>query len=164
MRWARFHLGDGRAQDGIPVLPEDVLHRMTEPTAELRSSTLGDALGICWCLRDVAGVRTVGHGGSANGQFAELLIVPDRDFAVVTLSNSGPDNGLGFNHAVIRFALKHYLGVVERNPGPLPYDEARGSSRRSVPPPTPSCPRIFRPLPSAWCPETRTSTSSAAGA
>ena len=53
LRWARFHLGDGRAEDGIAVLPEELLHQMTEPTAELRSSTLGDALGICWFLRDV---------------------------------------------------------------------------------------------------------------
>ena len=37
------------------------------------------------------GVRTVGHGGSANGQFAELLTAPERYFAVVALSNAGPD-------------------------------------------------------------------------
>ena len=91
LRWARFHLGDGRAEDGARVLPAEVLQRMKEPTVELRGSTLGDAIGICWFLRDVDGVRTVGHGGSANGQFAELLIVPERDFAVVSLSNAGPD-------------------------------------------------------------------------
>ena len=56
----------------------------------LRASALGDAIGLCWFLREVDGVRTVGHGGSANGQFAELLIVPERDFAVVALSNAGP--------------------------------------------------------------------------
>ena len=93
LRWARFHLGDGRAESGARVLPAEVLQRMQEPTVELRGSTLGDAFGICWFLRDVDGVRTVGHGGSANGQFAELLIVPERDFAVVALSNAGPDGG-----------------------------------------------------------------------
>jgi CubicO group peptidase (beta-lactamase class C family) len=125
LRWARFHLGDGRAADGTTVLPEELLHRMRLPTVELRSSTLGDALGICWFLRDVDGVATIGHCGSANGQFAELLIAPGRDFAVVTMSNSGPDNGLGFNQAVVRFALEHYLGVVERDPEPLAYDPRR---------------------------------------
>jgi hypothetical protein len=40
----------------------------------------------------VDGVRTVGHGGSANGQFAELLTAPERYFAVVALSNAGPDS------------------------------------------------------------------------
>jgi hypothetical protein len=39
---------------------------MRESTVALRASTLGDALGIGWFLRDVGGVRTVGHGRSAN--------------------------------------------------------------------------------------------------
>ena len=56
------------------MLPAEVLQQMKEPTVELRGSTLGDAIGIGWFLRDVDGVRTVGHGGAANGQFAELLI------------------------------------------------------------------------------------------
>jgi CubicO group peptidase (beta-lactamase class C family) len=124
LRWARFHLGDGRAESGVRVLPAEVLHRMKEPTVALRGSTLGDALGIGWFLRDVDGVRTVGHGGSANGQFAELLTVPERDFAVVALSNAGP-NGIPFNQAVVRWALQTYLGVTDRDPEPLPYDEAR---------------------------------------
>jgi CubicO group peptidase (beta-lactamase class C family) len=55
LRWARFHLGTG---DG--VLPAEALHRMKEETVALRASTLGDALGICWFLRDVDGVRSSG--------------------------------------------------------------------------------------------------------
>ncbi|MFF4874985.1 serine hydrolase domain-containing protein [Micromonospora sp. NPDC000668] len=125
LRWARFHLGDGRADDGARMLPTEVLERMKAPTVELRGSTLGDAFGICWFLRDVDGVRTIGHGGSANGQFAELLIVPERNFAVVALSNSGPDGGLAVNQAVVRWALEHYLGVVDQDPEPLPFDDAR---------------------------------------
>jgi CubicO group peptidase (beta-lactamase class C family) len=123
LRWARFHLGDGCAESGARVLPTGVLQQMKEPTVALRASTLGDALGICWFLRDVDGVRTVVHGGSANGQFAELLTVPERDFAVVALSNAGPD-GIPFNQAVVRWALQTYLGVTDRDPQPLPYDEA----------------------------------------
>jgi CubicO group peptidase (beta-lactamase class C family) len=124
LRWARFHLGEGLGEDGVRVLPAELLRRMKEPTVELRASTLGDALGICWFLRDVDGVRTVGHGGSANGQFAELLTVPDGDFAVVALSNAGPD-GIPCNQAVVRWALHTYLGVTDRDPQPLRYDEAR---------------------------------------
>ena len=115
LRWARFHLGDGRAESGEQVLPVKMLQQMKEPTVELRGSTLGDAFGICWFLRDIDGVRTVGHGGSAHGQFAELLIVPERNFAVVSLANAGP-NGIPFNQAVVRWALQHYLGVVDRDP------------------------------------------------
>ena len=120
LRWARFHLDTG----GPDVLPAGVLRQMREPTTALRGSSLGDAIGIGWFLRDVGGVRAAGHGGSANGQFADLLLVPERGFAVVTLCNEGPD-GIPFNQAVIRWALQNYLGITDRDPEPLPFDEAR---------------------------------------
>jgi CubicO group peptidase (beta-lactamase class C family) len=123
LRWARFHLADGRTDRGEEVLPAEVLRQMQEPTVELRGSSLGDAIGIAWFLRDVDGVATVGHGGSTNGQFAELLTVPERDFAVVSLSNAGPD-GIPFNQAVVRWTLEHYLGIVDRDSEPIPHDEA----------------------------------------
>ena len=98
--------------------------QMREPTTALRASSLGDAIGLGWFLRDVDGVRTAGHGGSANGQFADLLLVPEHGFAVVALCNQGPD-GIPFNQAVIRWALQNYLGITDRDPEPLPFDEAR---------------------------------------
>jgi len=120
LRWARSHLGSG----GPDVLPAGVLRQMREPTTALRGSSLGDAIGIGWFLRDVGGMRAAGHGGSANGQFVDLLLVPERGFAVVTLCNEGPD-GIPFNQAVIRWALQNYLGITDRDPEPLPFDEAR---------------------------------------
>jgi len=126
LRWARFHLGDGRTPDGTQVLPAETLHQMQVPTAELQSSTLGDAIGIGWFLRDVDGVRTVGHGGSGNGQFADLLMVPERDFAVVVASNASP-GGIPCNQTILRWALEHYLGVVDRDPEPEPYDQVRAA-------------------------------------
>jgi CubicO group peptidase (beta-lactamase class C family) len=124
LRWARFHLGDGRAESGARVLPTNVLHQMKKPTATLRASNLGDAIGIGWFLRDVDGVRTIGHGGSANAQFAELLIVPERNFAVISQSNAGPD-GIPFNQAVVRWALENYLGLIDRDQEPIPFDGTR---------------------------------------
>lgn len=119
LRWSRFQLGDGEG-----LLAPETLARMKRPTVELRGSTLGDAFGICWFLRDVEGVRTVGHGGSGNGQFSELLLVPERGFAVVSLANAGPA-GHQFNQAVVKWVLEHHLGVTEREPEPVPYDERR---------------------------------------
>ena len=127
VRWAKFHLGDGRAATGAQVLPAAVLAQMRQPTAELRGSSLGDALGIGWFLRDIGGVAAVGHDGSANGQFANLLTVPDRGFAVAVLSNAGPDGGLAVNQAIARWALEHYLCLADRDPEPLPYDPARAA-------------------------------------
>ncbi|MGI5241609.1 serine hydrolase domain-containing protein [Dactylosporangium sp. CA-139066] len=126
LRWARFHLGDGGG-----LLPAEALHGMRRATVPLPGSSLGDALGICWFLRDIDGAATIGHGGSSMGQFADLLIVPERGFAVVALSNANP-TGTPCNRAIIRWALEHYLGVVERDPQPEPYDAARAGEVAAV--------------------------------
>ncbi len=136
LRWARFHLGDGRADSGERLLPAELLRRMQAPTIELRGSNLGEAIGICWFLGHIDGVRTVGHGGSTNGQFAELLLVPERGFAGVSLANAGP-GGIPFNQAVVRWTLAKFLGVKEPETEPLPFDAARareivGSYRNDV--------------------------------
>ncbi|MEU9860815.1 serine hydrolase domain-containing protein [Streptomyces sp. NPDC047971] len=124
LAWARFQLGDGRTESGERLLPTGQLHRMRERTVALRGSNLGDGFGICWFLREAGGVRTIEHGGSTNGQFVEVVLVPERGFAVVAMANSGT-GGIPFNRAAVRWALEHYLGVVDEDPEPLPYDEAR---------------------------------------
>ncbi len=112
LRWAWHHLDSAD------------LRVMAEPTVTLRASSLGDAFGICWFVRDVGGVTTIGHGGSGNGQFADLLIVPERDFAVVSLANAGP-GGHPANQAVLEWALSDMLGLREREVTPLADDPAR---------------------------------------
>ena len=119
LTWSRFHLGDGAG-----VLPAETLRSMREQTVELRGSTLGDGFGIGWFLRPIGDVRTIGSAGSGNGQFSELVIAPGRDFALVALANEGPD-GYQFNQAVVRWALEHFLGAVEKDPEPVPYDDGR---------------------------------------
>src|SRR5579872_3407142 len=59
----------------------------------------------------------VGHGGSTNGQRAAFQTVPERDFAVVVLTNSVP-NGAQLHGRMVKWALEHYLGAVEPEPEP----------------------------------------------
>lgn len=120
--WAKFHLG--QAANGDRVLPTSLITQMQQQTVELMGSSLGKAIGIGWFLSDINGVKTVGHGGSGNGQFAELLLVPERKFAVVSLTNAGP-NGVAFNQAVLQWTLQKYLGLVERAPKPIAFDAKR---------------------------------------
>ena len=40
----------------------------------------------------------------------------------LAMSNASP-NGIPFNQAVVHWALETYLGVVEQDPEPVPYDE-----------------------------------------
>ncbi|HVL80098.1 MAG TPA: serine hydrolase domain-containing protein [Actinomycetota bacterium] len=121
--WARFHLGDGRAPDGTRILTEESLKRMQTPTADMRGSALGDHVGISWLIRDVDGVRTVGHGGTMNGQLSAFLMVPERDFAIISMTNSAP-NGSVFNDEVVRWALETALGVKQREPEPVQLADA----------------------------------------
>ena len=118
LAWARFHLGDGTAADGTRVLDEDTLRRMQRPTVECPGNALGDAIGISWLLRDIEGVRVVAHGGDTMGQHSIFEMVPERGFAITSLTNCGP-NGGEFNEQVSRWAFEAYLGIVITDPEPL---------------------------------------------
>jgi CubicO group peptidase (beta-lactamase class C family) len=116
--WARFHLGDGTAPDGTRVLNQTTLERMQRPTADMSGSALGDHVGISWLIRDSNGTRIIGHGGTTNGQHSEFTMVPERRFAVVSLTNCGP-NGAQFNRDLVRWAHQQYLGLIDDEPKPL---------------------------------------------
>lgn len=116
--WARFHLGDGTATDGTRLLSKENLARMQQPTADMKGSAIGDAVGISWLLGEVAGVATVSHGGTTNGQHSDFTLVPERRFGVISMSNCGP-NGPQLNHKVVRWALKRFLGLIDTEPEPI---------------------------------------------
>jgi CubicO group peptidase (beta-lactamase class C family) len=122
--WARFHMGDGKASDGTGILAAPLLHRMQEPTADARGSALGHWVGISWLLRDVEGVRLVGHDGGTNGQLASLLMVPERNWALAILTNGAP-GGSPLIREVQRWALQASLGVVDREPEPVAAETTR---------------------------------------
>lgn len=123
IKWARFHLGDGTAADGTRLLSRELLQAMREPTASMKGSALGDAVGISWLLRDVDGVRIAAHGGTTNGQLSEFVMVPERGFAVISMTNCSPD-GRTFNDRLVRWALERYVGVVDSDPEPVKLDAA----------------------------------------
>jgi CubicO group peptidase (beta-lactamase class C family) len=123
LAWARFHLGDGTARDGTRVLSKELLDLMKQPTVDMRGSALGDYVGISWLLKDVEGTRLVGHGGTTNGQYSAFVMVPERDFAFISMTNCGP-NGSQLNDELEKWALKTCLGLVEPVPEPLSLSDA----------------------------------------
>lgn len=126
VRWARFQLGDGRAESGERIVSAEALQAMRRQTVELRGSSLGDGFGICWFLREIDGVATFAHGGSSVGQFADFIAVPEHDFAIAVTTNAEP-GGTPCNLAIIRWALEHYLGLVDRDPEPVAFDMDRAA-------------------------------------
>jgi len=116
--WARFHLGDGTAPDGTRLLSAESLRRMQQPTVSMPGSAIGDHVGISWLLRDVGGARLVTHGGTTIGQYSEFVMVPERNFAFIAMSNCGP-NGHQLNERLCDWALKEYLDLEEAPPEQL---------------------------------------------
>ena len=123
LAWARFHMGDGTGADGTRVLSEQMLRRMQEPTVECPGNALGDAVGISWMLRSQDGLKVVAHGGDMVGQHSIFEMVPERRFAITSLTNCGP-NGGEFNEEIMRWAFESYLGADMSDPEPMRLDDA----------------------------------------
>lgn len=119
MRYARFHLGDGRAPDGSRLLHPETMALMQSPLAPGGGKI--DAVGMSWMQRSVAGARIVEHGGATNGQQSAFLMVPERQFALTVLTNA--EQGDTLHDEVAAWALAHYLGLEEPAPQALPLDE-----------------------------------------
>jgi hypothetical protein len=120
LRYARFHMGDGTAEDGTRVLSPESLALMQTPAV---SAWVGAHSGIAWFLSEIEGVRIVAHGGGTNGQISTFMFAPDRNFALTILTNA--DRGGELNNEVEKVALKTLLGIAEPEPVPLDWNEAQ---------------------------------------
>jgi CubicO group peptidase (beta-lactamase class C family) len=108
MTYARFHMGDGTAQNGERVLTRQSLELMRTP--QLRKQSTDDDIGIAWHLRRMGDIHTASHGGTLSGHILLLEIVPERNFAIAILTNSNV--GWRLIQDVEREALKSYVGAT----------------------------------------------------
>jgi CubicO group peptidase (beta-lactamase class C family) len=115
LSYAQFHLGDGTASDGARLLQPESLAAMRSPVAPAGNAV--DFVGLSWMLRDIGGIRTVGHTGGTYGHLTALSMVPERSFAVAVLTNGG--RGSELHRDIIALALREYLGVATPEPTPV---------------------------------------------
>jgi CubicO group peptidase (beta-lactamase class C family) len=113
LRWARFHLGDGRAPSGPRLLSTASLREMQSrpgPGGSLVVELTG--MGVTWMQRPTAeGVTVLHHGGSDPGQYSGFLLVPRRRFGLTLLTNA--DGGAVMRDALFTddWALRRFAGV-----------------------------------------------------
>lgn len=111
LRYGRFHMGDGTAEDGTRLLSAESMALMQTPQATMWTD---EAIGLTWFLNVTDGVVRVSHGGSTIGQQAELTLVPQHGLAIGVMTNA--DEGLGVNQDVTKCALREYAGLNVSDP------------------------------------------------
>jgi CubicO group peptidase (beta-lactamase class C family) len=120
LAYARFHLGDGTANDGTLVLsPQSLLAMRSNPgPGGTRVMEIDGACVSWWQRRTAEGVSVFQHGGAWGGQNSDIFIVPDIGFAMTTLTNSttGPKLLAELNYS--GWALSHFAGL--HNPPAVP--------------------------------------------
>ena len=107
LEYAGFHLGDGRGANGTQLLTSSTLDEMKAP--QLRKQGYDEDIGLAWHLRTVGAVRTAAHGGTFSGHILLLELVPEKNFAIAILTNSG--NGWRLIQDVEREGLRAYHGA-----------------------------------------------------
>jgi len=105
LNYARFQLGDGTF-NGKRLLEPESLRRLHTP--QLRYCP-DNSVALTFWVDDSRAARTLSHGGGTVGQTSLLTLVPDRDFSILLVTNSG--NGSQLNQKVTNWALDHYLGI-----------------------------------------------------
>ncbi len=113
LRYARFHLGDGKGVDGKRLLKAATLRRMQKPLATVGWS-LAESVGVTWLLEKIGATAIVKHGGTINGHMSEFVMVPSKKFALTVLTNGQRGHEVG--GVVINWCLAELLGLRRREP------------------------------------------------
>ena len=118
LRYARFHLGDGKAQDGTQLLKPESLADMHSPHVTVWGS---ETWGLTWRVDKIDGTRQVSHGGGTTGQISLLALIPGHDFAIAIFTNA--NRGGILTREISRWALQEYLGLETPAPTPIESSE-----------------------------------------
>ena len=120
LRYARFHLGDGRAADGAPVLQPATLRAMRTDLGPGGTFTFEfDGVGVDWFMRRMAeGVYVAEWDGDWPGQHSGFCFAPEREFAMALLTNATSGPGLRAELFVSDWAFERFAGL--HNPPAVP--------------------------------------------
>jgi CubicO group peptidase (beta-lactamase class C family) len=114
LKYARFHMGDGKSASGKRVLSRRSLEAMRE--AQVYAGGRGD-MAITWFVRYAGKLKAYAHGGATNGQQAYLFFIPEKDFVLAILTNS--DDGGIITAQTFGWALDLYFGIKTNPPKPV---------------------------------------------
>lgn len=114
-RFAQVVMAGGQGPSGSPALPPGAVARLTTghvPVPGLEATGSRYAYGLLAGRR--GGWSTLQHGGSINGFQSQVVMVPERGFAVIVLANRAGSQ----LQAVVERAAQLALGEVPPQPSP----------------------------------------------
>jgi CubicO group peptidase (beta-lactamase class C family) len=120
---ARFTIAfmNGGRIDGQSVLPPSIITKLSTGYAPTHSGPEGASYGYGLLTREFRGLRIVEHGGSIQGFGAHVRMVPEQQFAIITLTNrSGGQLPRTMNAAMDLFLPLKALGQ-EKTAAPAPH-------------------------------------------
>ncbi len=104
LKYARFHMDDGRVERGGRIVRQSTLRAMRVPQADAGE---GRKMCISWFLREEGGLKIYSHGGATKGQHAGLYFIPAKGFALAILTNS--DKAQILTDSILNWALEIYF-------------------------------------------------------
>lgn len=123
LKYARFHLGDGKTPEGVRLLQSESLAKMQTPQANIWRDK--ESVGLSWFINVEQGTKIISHGGGTVGQVTTLQFIPDHEFAFAILTNAG--SGDHIINATRKWILKEYVGIEtdEAQPVDVPEDKMK---------------------------------------
>jgi CubicO group peptidase (beta-lactamase class C family) len=102
LKYARFQMSDGSG-----LLKPETIKLMQTPIVQ--GSGL-DVFGLSWFITPIGDTPILRHGGATHGFTTDFTIVPSRQFAITTLTNSSEGSTVCVDLRVN--AIKSYLGIA----------------------------------------------------
>lgn len=111
IKWAVFHLGDGKAGDRQLISEQQMnyLHRGVTITSQTPDKT--NLYGHCWFIEQTRKCRMYFHTGTTWGMTTICCFIPEMDFAMTIQVNSEAPSEA--RHAILRRAIDLFLGYED---------------------------------------------------
>lgn len=105
MKFARFHMGDGRVVGGKRLLSSNGMKALHTP---LLHATGAKSVALSWFVAPLGKTSIISHGGGTNGQQTLLSVVPQEKYASIIFANGS--RGSTAAMYIYQHALAEFLG------------------------------------------------------
>lgn len=115
LRFAQMHVNDGEL-DGERILSAAAAQEMRKfiiPT-DASGTTFGHSYGVGWARWEFDNTLVVGHGGSISGFRAQLWLAPEKQWALIVLTNGS--TGARAMSELRDWAFARELGITKPEP------------------------------------------------